>query len=206
MATTARIVTICQSQAFLGSVEANRDAMMARLDQALIHKPDLVCLPETFTTAGLPGGERLLADCAETVPGPTASPLPTGNEFVSPVTGTRPVSLSNAPNRPGSHRIAPNRPGTHQIAPIRVESCENAPKRTSCRLANTFAVIALDLPSRAQNNARRDFGTRNPELGTRNPAKPEGRNHAADLSHLRLSKNVSGKYARPTTSVVKEVL
>lgn len=42
---------------------------MGLLDLALRNKPDLVCLPETFTTAGVAAGETV--DAAEGVPGPT---------------------------------------------------------------------------------------------------------------------------------------
>ncbi len=56
-----------------GSVEANRRAMLERVDEALREPADLLCLPETFALAGL-GYEPVMADIhsyAEPVPGPT---------------------------------------------------------------------------------------------------------------------------------------
>ena len=64
-----RIATVCQAGNFYDSVEENRRHVMGLLDLALRREPDLVCLPETFTTASVTGKpvERL----AETVPGAT---------------------------------------------------------------------------------------------------------------------------------------
>jgi len=66
--TLARIATLCQSGTYFPSVEDNRAEVMRRLDIALKHHPDLVCLPEAFPTASLPGDA---ASLAETAPGPT---------------------------------------------------------------------------------------------------------------------------------------
>ena len=69
MGKPARVVTICQAGRVLPSVEATREAVMGLVDQVLSLKPDLVCLPENFATAGVkkdPNDDR-----AETVPGPT---------------------------------------------------------------------------------------------------------------------------------------
>jgi predicted amidohydrolase len=69
MSTRARIATVCQGRHFYPSVEKNRAYVLSLLDLALIQKPDLVCLPETFTTVSLP--DRPIAELAEPVPGPT---------------------------------------------------------------------------------------------------------------------------------------
>jgi predicted amidohydrolase len=69
MNTRARIATICQGQRFFRTVEENREHVLRLLDLALRQSPDLVCLPEAFTTVSVPSdgtGER-----AEPVPGPT---------------------------------------------------------------------------------------------------------------------------------------
>ncbi|MBN1935413.1 MAG: carbon-nitrogen hydrolase family protein [Anaerolineae bacterium] len=65
MTTLARIATVCQNGEFYPTVEQNRDHILRLLDLTLAHRPDLVCLPETFTTSG--GA----ADLCEPVPGPT---------------------------------------------------------------------------------------------------------------------------------------
>jgi beta-ureidopropionase len=69
MGTRARIATICQANTFYGSVEQNRAHVMRTLDLALAQKPDLVCLPETFTTVSIAAGDG--QSLAESVPGPT---------------------------------------------------------------------------------------------------------------------------------------
>ncbi len=68
MTTRARIATVCQNNRAYPTVEQNRDHVLGLLDFALTQKPDLVCLPETFTTLGVPGNAETLA---ETLPGPT---------------------------------------------------------------------------------------------------------------------------------------
>lgn len=65
MTTCARIATVCQNGESYPTVEQNRNHVLRLLDLALAHWPDLVCLPETFTTSG--GA----ADLCEPVPGPT---------------------------------------------------------------------------------------------------------------------------------------
>jgi len=66
----ARIATVCHGGVFHPSIAENRDYMMGLLDRACALQPDLVCLPETFTTVGtsksLPRMEK-----SESVPGPT---------------------------------------------------------------------------------------------------------------------------------------
>ncbi|MBO3803165.1 MAG: carbon-nitrogen hydrolase family protein [Candidatus Brockarchaeota archaeon] len=64
----ARIATVCQAGSFYRSVEENRKHVMKLLDLALRQEPDLVCLPETFTTVSVDGKPE---DLAEAVPGPT---------------------------------------------------------------------------------------------------------------------------------------
>ena len=68
MTTRARIAALCQAGRLFPTVDQNRDHVLGLLDLALAQKPDLVCLPETYTTAGVPGKA---ADIAEPVPGPT---------------------------------------------------------------------------------------------------------------------------------------
>lgn len=69
MGTRARIATVCQSNQFYPTVEANREHILSQLDLALRQGADLVCLPEAFSTAGL--AQRPAEEIAETVPGPT---------------------------------------------------------------------------------------------------------------------------------------
>lgn len=69
MNTCARIATVCQSQRHFRTVEENRAYIMGLLDDALRLDPDLVCLPETFTTGGVYG--ETIESLAETIPGPT---------------------------------------------------------------------------------------------------------------------------------------
>jgi predicted amidohydrolase len=69
MTTRARIASICLAGGGRPSVEANRETALRLLDLALRQRPDLVCLPETFTTAGVPFTSP--AEVAEAVPGPT---------------------------------------------------------------------------------------------------------------------------------------
>ncbi len=66
--TRARVATVCQAQRLFRSVEQNRAHVLDLLDLALKQNPDVVCLPETFATAGVPGSS---ADLTEMVPGPT---------------------------------------------------------------------------------------------------------------------------------------
>ena len=82
MSTKARIVTVCQGRHFYPTVDQNRDHVLGLLDLAVKQRPDLVCLPETFTTVSLPDApladpstvdpwSALRASRAEPVPGPT---------------------------------------------------------------------------------------------------------------------------------------
>jgi beta-ureidopropionase len=65
----ARVTTICQGGVFYNSVEGNRKYVMRLLDLALKNRPDVVCLPETFTTASV--AEESNHKLAEKVPGST---------------------------------------------------------------------------------------------------------------------------------------
>src|SRR5579863_2142145 len=69
MNTRARIATVCQGKRFVATVEENRAYVLDLLDLALRVRPDFVCLPENFTTVGLPKPDA--GTLAETVPGPT---------------------------------------------------------------------------------------------------------------------------------------
>ena len=69
MSTKARIATVCQGRHFYPSIQKNREYVLSLLDLALTQKPDLVCLPETFTTVSL--SDMPIAELAEPVPGPT---------------------------------------------------------------------------------------------------------------------------------------
>jgi len=52
-----------------GTVEQKRENGLRLLAEAAVYQPDIVCLPETFTTLGLPC--EAYPTAAETVPGPT---------------------------------------------------------------------------------------------------------------------------------------
>lgn len=65
----ARIATICHGGNFHNTFEENRKHVMGVLDLALRLKPDLVCLPEAFTTASV--SDKSLTEFFEPVPGPT---------------------------------------------------------------------------------------------------------------------------------------
>ena len=67
--TRARIATVCQAGRLYASVEQNREHVLRILDLALRQQPDLVCLPEAFTTTSVPAASA--ATLAEPVPGPT---------------------------------------------------------------------------------------------------------------------------------------
>lgn len=69
MGTRARIATVCQSGCFFDSVKKNRKYVMGLLDLALRQEPDLVCLPEAFTTVSVAG--ESLEKPAEALLGPT---------------------------------------------------------------------------------------------------------------------------------------
>lgn len=68
MAESIRVATVCQNGAFHGTVEENRAHVVALLKHVASVGPDLVVLPEAFTTVGIEGGK---ASGAEPVPGPT---------------------------------------------------------------------------------------------------------------------------------------
>ena len=69
----ARIATVCQGRRFYPTIEQNRAHVLQLLDLALQQTPDLVCLPETFTTVSVPAQD--IVDAAESVPGPTTDAI-----------------------------------------------------------------------------------------------------------------------------------
>ncbi len=69
MAKNTRVATVAAERTLGESVESNRRKVMELLDRACLEKPDVVCLPEGFPTAGTPLDGR--KDHAEPVPGPT---------------------------------------------------------------------------------------------------------------------------------------
>jgi predicted amidohydrolase len=62
---------VCQGRRFFRTADENRSYVFGLLDLALRQKPDLVCLPETFTTAGVPGNDA--RQLAESLGGPTVT-------------------------------------------------------------------------------------------------------------------------------------
>ncbi|MEM3712768.1 MAG: carbon-nitrogen hydrolase family protein [Thermoproteota archaeon] len=64
----ARVATVCQGGSFYSSINENRKHVVKLLDLALANKPDIVCLPEAFTTANV---NRPIEEVAEEVSGPT---------------------------------------------------------------------------------------------------------------------------------------
>mgnify|MGYP000247523207 CR=1 FL=1 len=69
MSKRIRVATVCQAGRFYRSVEENRRYVLKLLDLALLHKPDIVCLPEAFTTVSVTN--KPIEELAEPVPGPT---------------------------------------------------------------------------------------------------------------------------------------
>lgn len=68
MARPVRIVSISYNGEG-NTVEQKRERGLRMLAEAAVYQPDIVCLPETFTTLGLPC--EAYPTAAETVPGPT---------------------------------------------------------------------------------------------------------------------------------------
>lgn len=68
--TRARIAVVSQGKLYFRTPEKNRDRVMDLLDRALAHRPDLVCLPETFPTVSVTAENA--AELAEPLTGPTA--------------------------------------------------------------------------------------------------------------------------------------
>lgn len=65
----ARIATVCQLGLMRNTISESLTLMMGLLDQALAQKPDLVCLPENFATAGM--GKHTSREKAEALNGVT---------------------------------------------------------------------------------------------------------------------------------------
>ncbi len=58
----ARIATVCQAGLMRKTIGESLSLMMAVVDKALAEKPDLVCLPENFATAGMGESAREKAE------------------------------------------------------------------------------------------------------------------------------------------------
>jgi len=69
--TKAKIITLHQGYNFFGSIEKNREYVMSLLDTALRQNPDLVCLPEAFTSVSPLPVDTPLDELAEPLSGPT---------------------------------------------------------------------------------------------------------------------------------------
>lgn len=69
MSTRVRVSTVCQHDGFQKTIDANRDYVMGLLDQAMAGRPDVVCLPESFTLAGV--GDADIEARTESIDGPT---------------------------------------------------------------------------------------------------------------------------------------
>jgi len=65
----ARIATVCQLGLMRKTIEESCSLMMDRVDKVLENKPDLVCLPENFATAGM--GKKPASEKAEALHGVT---------------------------------------------------------------------------------------------------------------------------------------
>ncbi len=68
MARIVRVASVAMAGSG-GSIEANREIICRRVERALQGKPDIICLPETFPTAGIEFDD--IRSVAESVPGPT---------------------------------------------------------------------------------------------------------------------------------------
>lgn len=76
MARFVKVATISMSSAggpSRGYVERMRERALELLKRAALERPDIVCLPETFTGLGLPKDEWIKT--AEPLPGPTTEAL-----------------------------------------------------------------------------------------------------------------------------------
>ncbi len=69
MTTRALIATVCQAGKYFPTVDGNRQRVLDLLGLALRRRPDLVCLPETFTAPSVPCTS--IEQVAESLPGPT---------------------------------------------------------------------------------------------------------------------------------------
>ena len=65
----ARVVTVCLAHRGYSTVEENRRYALKLIDLAFRFKPDIICLPEAFTTFSVTGKSK--QELAEPVPGPT---------------------------------------------------------------------------------------------------------------------------------------
>ncbi len=69
----ARVVTVCLASRGYPTVEENRKYALKLIDMALRYKPDIICLPEAFTTFSVRGKSK--QELAEPVPGPTTEAI-----------------------------------------------------------------------------------------------------------------------------------
>ena len=69
--TRARVATVCQARIRFSTMEQNRSFVLELLEQALRHRPDIVCLPETFTQPAATYAS--IDEIAEPLDGPTVS-------------------------------------------------------------------------------------------------------------------------------------
>ena len=69
MSTLARIASVCQAKRYFPTLDQNRGHVMELLELALRQAPDLVCLPEAFSSVSVPAEH--VRTVAETLPGPT---------------------------------------------------------------------------------------------------------------------------------------
>ncbi len=63
-----RVASVCQGGKIHDSVNENREYVAKLLELALFNKPDIVCLPEAFTTVNV---NRPIEEVAEELSGPT---------------------------------------------------------------------------------------------------------------------------------------
>ena len=69
MARKVRVATVALLHRGGPTIEANRELVRGLIEQAASERPDIICLPETFTMQGVE--YENLDEIAETVPGPT---------------------------------------------------------------------------------------------------------------------------------------
>lgn len=67
-----RVVTVCMNRQFGKTLKEGLEIGLRLLDQALAQKPDIVCLPENFASAGC---SLDLHEKCESVPGPTTDAI-----------------------------------------------------------------------------------------------------------------------------------
>lgn len=98
MNTRARIATVCQALHFYPTVEENRSSVLETLELAMAFKPDLVCLPENFTTVSHPGSAAAKAQLlsGETIEKVSAAARKHGAYVICPLLIDRDGEISNS--------------------------------------------------------------------------------------------------------------